>query len=81
MTDRCCEIVDSIDCEAASGYDDLLASKLVTCWGCGRDVCRGCSSVIRYVAPRFMGGTRRRRFCFDCQDDRGVGRAEKRRAA
>ena len=66
MTDRCCEIVDSNDCEAAPGYD-APASKLVSCWGCGRDVCRRCSAVIKYAS---IGGTRMRRLCFECQRDR-----------
>lgn len=71
MTDRSCKVVDSIDCEAAPG-DNAPASKIVTCWGCGGDVCRACSSVIRY---RWKGQHRLTRFCFDCQDERKIGRA------
>lgn len=74
MTDRCCEIVDSIDCKAPPGYG-ALATEIVTCWGCGSDVCRTCSSIIRYAAPSWLGGTRLRRFCVGCQDTRRVGRA------
>lgn len=71
MTDRCCEVVDSIDCEAAPGYG-ATASAIVACWGCGGDVCRECSSVIAYP---WKGQRRRMRFCFNCQDQRKVGRA------
>lgn len=73
MTDRCCEIVDSNDCEAAPGYD-APASKIVSCWSCGQDVCRRCSAVIKYTA---IDGTRMRRFCFECQDAACVGRSKK----
>lgn len=71
MTDRCCEVVDSIDCEAPPGYGEP-ASKIVSCWGCGRDVCRSCSSIITYP---WKGQRRHMRFCFYCQDERKVGRA------
>lgn len=71
MTDRCCEIVDSIDCEAAPGHGEP-ASKVVACWGCGRDACRACSSVVSY---RWKGQRRKMRFCYDCQDERKIGRA------
>ena len=62
---RTCSVVDSIDCEASSD--------VVTCWACGDDTCRACSSIVS------RGQLRRRRFCFNCQDTRGVGRGEKRR--
>jgi hypothetical protein len=71
MNDRCCSVVDSIDCEAAPNYG-APASSLVTCWGCGDDVCRACSSIVPY---RWAGQRRRVRLCFNCQDTRRVGRA------
>jgi hypothetical protein len=75
-TDRCCEIVDSIDCRAAPDHGEP-ASEIVTCWGCGRDVCRACSSVIMYrsLVARGARQHRRTRFCFDCQDERKIGRS------
>lgn len=73
VTDQCCEVVDA-DCKAPPGYGNR-AAELLSCWGCGGDVCGPCSSVIVYKAPRWMGGTRRRRFCFNCQDSRKIGRA------
>jgi len=73
LTDRCCEIVDSIDCEAAPDHGEP-ASKIVQCWGCGRDVCRACSSVVPY---RWKGQRRRIRFCFSFQDERQIGQARR----
>jgi len=72
---RSCAVVDSIDCEAP--VDGLGTLSVVTCWACGDDVCRACSSVIAY---RWRGQFRHMRFCLDCQDSRGVGRGEKRSA-
>lgn len=69
---RSCSVVDSIDCEAPP--EGLPLREVVTCWACGDDVCHACSSIIRY---HWRGQRRRMRFCFSCQDSRGVGRAEK----
>lgn len=71
VTDRACSVVDSIDCQAPPGHGES-SSNLVTCWGCGDDVCRSCSSVIPY---RWKGQHRSVRMCFNCQDSRKVGRA------
>lgn len=68
----CCSVVDSIDCEAH--VDGPGTGPVVTCWACGDDVCRACSSIVSY---RWRGQIRRMRFCFNCQDCRGVGRGEK----
>lgn len=73
---RICSVVDSIDCQASA--EGLATGPVVTCWGCGDDVCRACSSVIPY---RWRGQLRRMRFCFNCQDSRGVGRGEKQKAS
>lgn len=76
---RCCSVVDSIDCEASG--NNLIRGPVVTCWACGDDVCRACSSIITY---RWKGQHRHMRFCFNCQDTRGVGRGgrdEKRSAS
>lgn len=73
---RTCSVVDSIDCQASS--EDLVTGAVVRCWACGDDTCLACSSVIAYP---WRGQRRRIRFCFNCQDQRGVGRAEKIRAA
>ena len=69
---RTCEIHDSIDCEAP--IDVPGAGPVVACWACGDDTCRGCSSIVSY---RWRGQQRRMRFCFRCQDERGVGRGKK----
>ena len=68
---RLCTVVDSIDCEAS--VEGLVVGPVVTCWACGDDVCRGCSSVIAYP---WKGQHRRMRFCFRCQDERRVGRGQ-----
>lgn len=73
LTERCCAVVDSNDCEAAPNHY-AAASAIVTCWACGDDVCRPCSSIVAY---RWKGQLRRMRFCFSCQDTRGVGRGKK----
>ena len=73
---RTCSVVDSIDCEASAA--GLAIGPVVTCWACGDDTCRACASIVEY---RWRGQRRRMRFCFNCQDTRGVGRGEKRRAA
>ena len=73
---RTCSVVDSIDCEASS--EGLIVGRVVACWGCGDDTCMACSSVIAYP---WRGQRRRIRLCFNCQDQRGVGRAEKGKAA
>ena len=73
---RICSVVDSIDCEASA--DGLATGPVVTCWACGDDTCRACSSIVSY---RWQGQFRRMRFCFNCQDTRGVGRGEKRKAS
>jgi hypothetical protein len=73
---RLCSIVDSVDCEAP--IDGLVLSQVSSCWACGDDVCRGCSSVVSY---RWKGQRRRMRFCYRCQDERHVGRGEKRSAS
>ena len=41
--DTCCNVVER-DCAAPAGLD-VPASKLVTCYPCGRDVCRNCSAI------------------------------------
>jgi hypothetical protein len=69
---RSCSVVDSIDCEAP--VDAPGTGPVVTCWACGDDVCRACSSVVAYP---WKGQIRRMRFCFNCQDSRGVGRGMK----
>jgi hypothetical protein len=69
---RNCSVVDSIDCEASS--NNVARGPVVTCWACGDDVCLVCSSIVSY---RWRGQRRRMRFCFSCQDTRGVGRGEK----
>lgn len=73
---RSCSIVDSIDCEAP--VDGCVTGPVVTCWACGDDVCRACSSVVAY---RWKGQIRRMRFCYCCQEERCVGRGEKRKAS
>lgn len=73
---RVCSVVDSIDCEASA--DGLALAPVVTCWACGDDTCRACSSIVSY---RWCGQQRRMRFCFNCQDTRGVGRGENRKTA
>jgi len=70
MTDRSCSVVDSIDCEAAPGQG-AAASSIVTCWGCGDDVCRACSGIVAY---RWKGQRRHVRLCLTCQEQRRVGR-------
>ena len=67
---RTCSVVDSIDCEASS--EAVTVGPVVTCWACGDNTCRACSSIVSY---RWRGQLRRMRFCFNCQDTRGVGRA------
>lgn len=69
---RLCSVVDSIDCEAPA--EDLALGPVVSCWACGDDVCRGCSSIVAY---RWAGQLRRMRFCYRCQDERHVGRGER----
>jgi len=69
---RTCAVVDSIDCEAPA--EGLSTGPVVTCWACGDDTWRACSSVVAY---RWKGQLRRMRFCFNCQDSRGVGRSER----
>lgn len=69
---RSCSVVDSIDCEASA--EGLAVGPVVGCWACGDDVCRACSSIVRY---RWKGQDRHMRFCYRCQDERGVGRGEK----
>lgn len=69
---RSCSVVDSIDCVAP--VDCPGTGPVVTCWACGDDVCRECSSIVSY---RWRGQHRRMRFCFTCQDSRGVGRGAK----
>jgi hypothetical protein len=69
---RTCSVVDSIDCAASSG--GLATRPVVTCWACGDDVCRACSSIVSYS---WRGQQRRMRFCLNCQDSRGVGRGAK----
>jgi len=66
---RICSVVDSIDCAAPA--EGIVTGQVVTCWACGDDVCRACSSVVAY---RWKGQFRRMRFCLTCQDTRGVGR-------
>ncbi len=73
---RTCEVVDSIDCEASA--EGLATGPVVICWACGGDTCRACSSIVSY---RWRGQRRRMRFCFNCQDTRGVGRGEKAKAS
>lgn len=73
---RACSVVDSIDCEASA--DGLATGPVITCWSCGDDTCRACSSIVAY---RWRGQFRRMRFCFNCQETRGVGRGEKRAAS
>jgi hypothetical protein len=68
--DRSCSVVDSISCEAAPGQG-AEARSLVTCWGCGDDVCRACSAIVPY---RWKGQRRRVRLCLNCQEQRRVGR-------
>ena len=65
---RSCSVVDSIDCEDPQNGG---TGPIVTCWACGDDVCRSCSSVVSY---RWSGQLRRMRFCYRCQEERGVGR-------
>jgi hypothetical protein len=78
MAKRSCSVVDSNECRAA--LPENPASELVTCWGCGDDVCRSCSSVIEYpVLNRGARRSTRVRMCFTCQDTRRVGRAAKAR--
>jgi hypothetical protein len=72
---RSCSVVDSIDCEDPQSGG---TGPIVSCWACGDDVCRGCSSVISY---QWRGQLRRIRFCFRCQDERRVGRAAERKAS
>lgn len=74
---RSSAIADSINCDAPYGAE-LVSAAVVSCWACGEDVCRACSSVISYSWRRQR---RRIRFCFNCQDQRGVGRGEKGKAA
>jgi hypothetical protein len=71
-----CSVVDSIDCQASS--EGFVMGSVVTCWACGDDTCLACSSVISYS---WRGQRRRIRFCFNCQDQRAVGRGEKGKAA
>lgn len=73
---RTCSVVDSIDCEASS--DGLAIAPVVTCWACGDDTCRPCSSIIAY---RWRGQLRRMRFCYRCQEERHVGRGEEKKIA
>jgi len=45
---RSCSVVDSIDCECPpSGLVGDLPP--VTCYACGNDVCRNCSTLITYA--------------------------------
>lgn len=71
-----CSVVDSIDCEASA--DGLATGTVVICWACGDDTCRACSSIVSY---HWRGQFRHMRFCFNCQDMRGVDRGEKRKSA
>jgi hypothetical protein len=72
---RLCSVVDSNDCQASA--EGLITGPVIACWGCGDDTCRECSSIVMY---RWQGQQRRIRFCFNCQDTREIGRAEKKTA-
>jgi hypothetical protein len=64
---RSCAVVDNRDCECpANGMDGDPPP--VTCYACGDDVCKSCSTLITYRK-------RRCRICFTCQDTRRIGRA------
>lgn len=63
-----CSVVDSNDCECPPG--STVGPRPATCYACGLDVCRQCSTVILYAYAK-----RRCRICFNCQDMRKIGRA------
>ena len=63
---RSCSVVDSIDCECPP--NGMIGDPPpVTCYACGDDVCKNCSTLITYHK-------RRCRVCFNCQDTRKIGR-------
>jgi len=71
VTHAYCAVVDSSDCECPpGGIGPHPRPRLVTCYACGLDVCRQCSTVIYYAYAK-----RRCRICFNCQDMRKIGRA------
>lgn len=62
-----CSVVDSIDCECPP--QGMVGDPLpVTCFSCGNDVCKECSSLIPYRKHQC-------RICFDCQEYRKIGRS------
>ena len=63
-----CSVVDSNDCECPPG--STVGPRPATCYACGLDVCRQCSTVILYAYAK-----RRCRICFNCQDMHKIGRA------
>ena len=68
---KSCAVVDSIDCQCPQNAG---LGPIVSCWGCGEDVCKACSSVIAYL---WKGQRRHMRFCFRCREERRVGRGDK----
>lgn len=64
--DDCCAVVER-DCEAPAGFESP-ASVLVTCYPCGRDVCRSCSDIVTRPARGLR--VKRVRECFECRDER-----------